>query len=195
MTQDNQTDQEQTQPIPIGTPVLEPVTPQPIVKPARIGRPPKYKTPEQMQEKINEYFETGIPERTKTVSRGKERHTVTTRTPTVSGLALYLGFVNRQSMQDYKAQPVFTVIVKRAIARLEVHYEEFLQTGHTVGAIFWLKNHGWADERKITHEAPDFASLIKNAQRAKRIGPTVVDSVSGRQVDVVNPTLQPGNAD
>lgn len=99
------------------------------------GRPALYPTAESMQERIDLYF-AGIDE---------------SNPPTVSGLALFLGFCDRQSMYSYKNRNEdFANTVKKAITRISDYAEKVLLNGkvsHT-GAIFWLKNHRWSDEIK-----------------------------------------------
>ena len=122
--------------------------------PAQRGRPPMFSTPEQMQAKIDEYFETKCKsvvmrdEDGKPLVSTKGIPVVELNPPTVAGLALYLGFDDRRSLYDYKDKPDFTHTVKKAISRVEEYAEKQLTTGAATGAIFWLKNHGWADTTK-----------------------------------------------
>lgn len=73
--------------------------------------------------------------------------------PTVTGLALALGFCDRQSLYDYENKEEFSCIIKRARLRVENGYEQQLQRQSVTGAIFALKNMGWKDkqEREITN--------------------------------------------
>jgi len=100
--------------------------------PAKRGRKAKYTEAEAMQAKIDAYF-NGLREDVM---------------PTVSGLALALGFCDRQSLYDYKDNPEFTCTIKKAILRIEGEVESSLLSGEksSTGAIFWLKNHGWRDK-------------------------------------------------
>ena len=70
--------------------------------------------------------------------------------PTITGLALHLGFCSRQSFYDYESRPEHSYTIKKARTFIEKHYEELLQVGNTTGAIFALKNMGWLD--KISNE-------------------------------------------
>ena len=117
------------------------------------GRPPFYKTPKDLQDKIDEYFE----EKCKTIPILDEmgRPLVTTKgipvvevnPPTVAGLALYLGFEDRRSIYDYaNRNDEFSHTIKKAITRIEEYAEKQLTSGAAVGAMFWLKNHGWIDK-------------------------------------------------
>lgn len=118
---------------------------------AKIGRPALYNSPEEMQEAIDLYFkeEVGI-EHVGEEKDGKQK--IIQKPPTVSGLALYLGFSGRCSMYDYAEREAFSYTIKRAIARIEQYAEKGLLNGTGgVGAIFWLKNHGWKDQQHLNH--------------------------------------------
>lgn len=121
------------------------------------GRPPIYKEVEHLSNKIDEYF---------TYVQGEyiERETINPitfqdefikewiREPeriTVTGLALFLGFADRQSLQDYKKKPKFSFPIKRAMTKVEQAYENFLFEKNSTGAIFALKNFGWTDKSQV----------------------------------------------
>lgn len=114
------------------------------------GRPPFYKTSQELQFKIDEYFEKGVA--TKTIICGPKinRYEVTIKVPTITGLVLYCGFCNRASFYDMELKPEFANTIKDARTRIEREYEELLQSGLGAGAIFALKNFGWHD--KTEHE-------------------------------------------
>lgn len=72
------------------------------------------------------------------------------RPPTVTGLALALGFTSRQALLDYQAKKEFVDTVTRAKSRIEAYAEErlFDRDGQR-GAEFSLKyNFRWVDEKK-----------------------------------------------
>lgn len=100
------------------------------------GRPPKYETPEQLEIKILEYF-----------SYLKEADEF----PTVTGLALFLGFCSRQGLYEYRDKDEFSDLVKRALTVVESHYENRLNSGAPTGAIFALKNMNWKDTTDLKH--------------------------------------------
>lgn len=111
-----------------------------------MGRPPKYKTPEELQEKIDEYFDTGIAERKVLVGPSNNRSIQLLPVPTITGLVLYLDFCSRQSFYDMEKHKEFAYTIKKARTRIEREYEEQLQTGSPTGAIFALKNFDWKDK-------------------------------------------------
>lgn len=125
------------------------------------GRPPKYKTAEEMQIKIDEYFVNKCADEV-VVLGGKE--IIKFNPPTINGLALHLDFMDRQSLYDYinrekeydEKDKRFTCTLKKAMARIEEYAEKQLHVGNSTGAIFWLKNRGWKDK----HEEQDKGQKI-----------------------------------
>ena len=117
----------------------------------KAGQPPKYKTPEDLQSKIDEYFEEGHNKRKVEVGKGDNKQVIEIPVLTVSGLAYYLGFASRQSFYDYEKTDKFSYTIKRARLFIEREYEEQIQIGNPAGAIFALKNFGWTDKQQIEH--------------------------------------------
>lgn len=107
------------------------------------GRPPVYKSADEMQKKILEYFETGAQ------SHDKDGNLVFR--PTITGLAYHLGFESRQSFYDYEVKGDFSYILKRARLRVEAAREEALYDPSCTGTIFALKNMGWSDKQEFDH--------------------------------------------
>jgi hypothetical protein len=60
----------------------------------------------------------------------------------------YIGLSDRRSFYDYGSRPAFSHVIKKAHNKIEEYYEEKLLSGVTVGAIFALKNLGWADKQE-----------------------------------------------
>lgn len=110
------------------------------------GRPPLFETCEELQDKIDEYFETGIEERTFICGSGANKYPITVEIPTITGLCYFLGFESRQSFYDYEKRPGFSYTIKKARLKIEKLYEEQLQYGNSTGAIFALKNMDWHDK-------------------------------------------------
>lgn len=119
------------------------------------GRPPVFSTPEEMISKVEEYF-LYIQGETKEVELPKEKPEDETKyekvvirypePPTITGVALFLGFESRQSFYDYEKRPEFSYIVKKARLIVENGYEKRLGNQSPTGAIFALKNMGWKDK-------------------------------------------------
>ena len=68
--------------------------------------------------------------------------------PTICGIALYLGFASRQSMYDYENKIEFAYVIKRIRLSMEEFYESNLFR-NPAGSIFALKQHGWSDRQEI----------------------------------------------
>ena len=134
------------------------------------GRPALYDTPEQMQVKIDEYFDTCRPTQLLD-DKGKPIYDLTgnpileQNPPTVTGLALFLGFCDRQSLNDYAAKDeAFSFTIKKAKSRIESGAEKDLfRKAKPTGAIFWLKCMGkWKDEESEKDNAPMLLEVYKN---------------------------------
>jgi hypothetical protein len=108
--------------------------------PSTGGRPRKYETVDELDTAIDSYF-----------SQCRQDKVI----PTTCGLALALGFCDRQSLYDYKAREMFSGSIKRAIMQIELVHEQRLQENVCAGSIFWLKNHKWTDKQDIGLSTPD----------------------------------------
>jgi len=107
------------------------------------GRPPIFSSVQELQAKVDEYFETGMRKKTMYTKDGIPYEVPV---PTITGLALFLGFASRQSLYDLETRPDFSYTIKKARTFIEREYEELLQSGNVTGAIFALKNMGWQDK-------------------------------------------------
>lgn len=105
------------------------------------GRPRIFSSPEEMQEKIDHYFNEIV---------------TSINPPTVAGLSFHLGFSDRHTLTEYAKYPEFSATVKRAKLQIEMFLEKrLLWDGPVVGPIFNLKNNfGWKDkvETENTHK-------------------------------------------
>ena len=126
-----------------------------------MGKPLKYKTPEDMKEAIDGYLKNCPDMRVRYFKCKDDVIEKEVPCPTITGLALHLGFESRQSFYDYEKRPSYSYIIKRARTFIEKEYEMMLQQGNTVGAIFALKNMGWTDktETEITGKGIQIAVL------------------------------------
>jgi hypothetical protein len=115
------------------------------------GVPPKYDSPEQLQRAIEDYFTNGVKVKIVIIGKGAAKHEVEVEVPTITGLVLHLGFADRSSFYDYEKKEQFAYTIKRARTFIELEYEEQLQAGNTIGAIFALKNFGWIDKQNLDH--------------------------------------------
>jgi hypothetical protein len=112
------------------------------------GRPQAFKTPEELQEKIDDYFRKH-PEKA-----------------TITGLINHCGLINRASFYDYEKRPEFSNTLKKARSRIEEGYENRLHEHACTGAIFALKNFGWKDKQDINLNATvNVNKLIEEAEK------------------------------
>lgn len=130
----------------------------------------KYHDPAKLKEKIDEYF-TNCPHK-KTVTHGFKRETVSV--PTISGLALYLGFADKKSLYDYEKNPRFTEVIKYARTRIENIYEMGLHSPNVIGSIFALKNFGWQDTQHIKQEVEETLYVDFSTMNEKEIDEEII---------------------
>lgn len=136
------------------------------------GRPLKFKTPEELQKKINAYFRKCDPHIAtvkileypkKKDKRGNivpdldaepqivKRKIITEQQPyLITGLALHLG-TSRETLLDYQERDGFSDAIKEAKLKCESFAEGNLYSGRNVtGSIFNLKNnYGWKDTKQL----------------------------------------------
>ena len=118
-------------------------------KKSRIGRPPMYSDPAKMEARIERYFKKCPDTRIVVFDGGS----INVPTPTISGLALYLGFCDRHQMYTYELKPAFSNTIKRARAMLTRVYESNMHGAQCTGSIFMLKNLGYTDRTEIETKA------------------------------------------
>lgn len=99
----------------------------------KMGRPLMFKSPEELQAKIDTYFfdceVNEIP-------------------LTITGLALAIG-TSRRVLCEYGRREEFGGIVETAKSLVEMDYELALRRNGKAGEIFALKNFGWKDSHQI----------------------------------------------
>ena len=102
----------------------------------KVGRPLLFKTVEELERRIEEYF---------------EYCEINEKPMTMSGLAYYLE-IDRQTLINYKNRDEYFGTLKRAKQRVLMDTEERLQTAQqpTAGIIFSLKNnYNWTDKTEV----------------------------------------------
>jgi hypothetical protein len=125
------------------------------------GRPPKFTEPAPMAELIDAYF-----------ASLKGRGDKPDRPPTMAGLALALGFLDRRSLTDYSERDEFFPLVKKARLRIEAHHEERLSGPNCTGSICWMNNHaGYVMRQEFSglNGGPIEYSKLTPAERKARI--------------------------
>ena len=109
----------------------------------RPGQPPKWESPEKLQEDIDKYYE----------------HCLTNDRPlTIAGLGAYLG-VSRQTIYNYSYNDEFFDIIKKARDKIMASLEETAIIKGNAGTIFVMKQYGYTDRQEValdsTKEAVD----------------------------------------
>ena len=125
----------------------------------KLGRPRKYKTPEELEEAIDDYFKYCLDNEVP---------------PGVAGMAYHIGFTSRGTIFEHQKRPEFSDTIKRAKLRIEAFYEQaLLHAKNQQGVMFALRaNFGWEhdpskgddEERTIKIEitSPEQKKLIEN---------------------------------
>ena len=121
----------------------------------RMARPLKYKTAEELQTAIDLYFKACEGEVLKDddgqpiFNKFGQPVIIGQKPPTVTGLALALGFTTRQSLLNYQAKKQFVDTITRAKSRCEDYAEARLfDRDGAMGAKFSLSNNfkGWSEK-------------------------------------------------
>lgn len=125
---------------------------------------PRFSTPAELLQLIDDYCDDC-----------RARETL----PTSSGLSLAMGLSDRLDQSGMtkwaEVNDSLLTILKYALARVSEAWEERLAAPkQAIGAIFWLKNHGWQDERtmhgkvQVSHDVGDFWSTVGQAIGSER---------------------------
>ena len=135
------------------------------------GRPPKFESVEELEQRIEAYFEDCKGELLKdddgkpVLDKRGQPVMLGVRPPTVTGLALALGFADRRSLLNYEAKAKYAKVITRAKSRIEQYAEERLyDRDGCMGARFNLRNNfrGWSDESRA--EGADVEDLTPLAR-------------------------------
>lgn len=134
----------------------------------KVGAPPRYKTVEEMQEKIDAYFEEcagkvlmdadGQP----VLDKYNNPIIYGEKPLTVTGLALALGFNSRTTLLNYQGKKEFMNTITRAKAKVEQYAEERLYDKDGAnGAKFSLSNNfeGWKEKQQVDADVNSTVSI------------------------------------
>jgi hypothetical protein len=97
------------------------------------GRPPIFKSVEELQEKIDAY---------------KEYLETSGKPPTIAGLAYYTG-IDRKTLFNYKQKDEFFPPIKKFVDWIISTYEEQAAEKGNAGIIFLMKNYGYTDKQQV----------------------------------------------
>lgn len=113
-----------------------------------IGRPRIYDDVDKLTEACEQYFATCLEK---------------TLRPTVTGLALFLGFADKSTLYEYRDREEFSYPIKTSLTMIENALEQKLDGGNVAGVIFALKNMGWSD--KTVQEIQGALPVVWHEQR------------------------------
>lgn len=135
------------------------------------GRPPFYKTSDELRAAVDRYFESchgepifdknGMP----ILTRTGEQKIVNAIPPTISGLSIALGFQNRAQFTRQRRRGIdFAEVVQYARLRVEAFNEIKLFSGKTFrGASFVLQNcFGWKSQDETPAQWPDVNVIVRD---------------------------------
>lgn len=143
---------------------------------ANVGRPPKYKSVEEIEEKIEQYF-AGCEGEPLSDDEGNQVFNKygypcwikPPKPPTVTGLALALGFTTRLSLLNYQGKKEFMNTITRAKTMIEEYAESRLfDRDGSNGAQFSLRNNfrGWnGEQEKSQDEMKKLDEIIRNIDK------------------------------
>lgn len=111
------------------------------------GRPPIFKTVQELEDCIETY---------------KEYLRTENKPPTIAGLAYYTG-IDRKTLYNYKAKDQYFHTIKKFVDWIIMNFEEIATDKGNAGVIFLMKNYGYTDkqiveshgEQKITIQLPE----------------------------------------
>lgn len=149
------------------------------------GRPLKYKTCEEMQYVIDQYFikcegELLLDDENMPIAdKYGNPIIINKKVPTITGLALALGFNGRKSLMEYQGRKEFVNTIMRAKSRCEEYAESRLyDRDGAKGAEFSLRcNFKWKDKPdntesvndNINNNIKDLSELLKNPVPDRRL--------------------------
>lgn len=123
-----------------------------------MARPLMYKTNKELQEAVDAYFKSCEGEMLKdtegnpVLNKWGEPVYTGRKPPTVTGMALSLGFTSRQALLNYQAKKAFVDTITRAKSRCEEYAESRLYDKDGAnGAKFSLANNfkGWKEHVEV----------------------------------------------
>ena len=150
----------------------------------KVGRPLKFKTPEELDEKIQAYFESCFEEEwfdevyrdefgNRELTEGKikkvpVRKKKQTEPFTITGLAVALD-TDRKTLINYEKRDEFFHTIKKAKTFIENYTEKRLYGNNVAGVIFSLKNnYGWKEKTELEHSG-SIGEIDKKNDETKRL--------------------------
>jgi DNA-binding XRE family transcriptional regulator len=126
------------------------------------GRPLLFKSPKELQEKIDKYFQECKDNYIEIVNKHGNKAIINKPLiPTIAGLAYNIG-VDRQTIYNYSEKEEFFDTIKKARDYIYMCIENGLTNfDNPTGKIFIAKNYGYTDKNEIEHSGSIDISDIK----------------------------------
>lgn len=115
-----------------------------------VGRPRIYNDVEELSRACEQYFTNCL---------------TTALRPTVTGLALWLGFADKTTLYEYRDRQEFSYSIKTSLTMIENALEQKLENNSVAGIIFALKNMGWKDKQELDVRTPEGVMVNYNLQK------------------------------
>ena len=119
---------------------------------------PIFSSADELDKLIDAFFKQ-LDSKKRSAKQTSEVKTSEVKPATLTGLALHLGFNSREQFERYENKGKYASNLKKARLRIEAIYEKKLHQSTFGGAIFALKNLGWADKSETKHTAPVIKTL------------------------------------
>ena len=164
-----------------------------------VGRPPKYKSVGEIEEKIEQYFQSceGKPlldaDGNPMLNKWQKPIVIGEKPPTITGLALALGFCCRRDLLNYQGKKEFCNTITRAKSKVEAYAESRLfDRDGSNGAQFSLRNNfkGWNGEQESQQEElKKLDDIVKSIDRVAN-GAKGVQSETDRILEQCDPSVE-----
>lgn len=131
----------------------------------------------ELDQLITQFFQetdASQPEASETAGQPKTASKAVSReldSPTITGLALHLGFNSLQEFEEREANGKYASILKRARLRIEAAYEKKLHFHSSSGAVFALKSMGWGEtaDKKVASESSNNNLKVEIVQSGPKL--------------------------
>lgn len=142
------------------------------------GRPLKFKTVQELEKKIEEYYKTCWRSKRDmfgNIIKDKETGDIVLeqfKPYTITGLAVFLG-TTRETLMDYEKNDKYSYTIKAAKEVCHAYAEEALFVGkNPSGAMFNLKNNfGWKDKTEVDNNVTANVTVKTFEQELKELIP------------------------
>jgi len=115
-----------------------------------------FKSGQKLDDLISQYFDVISPVKETKTGKKPDRDF-----PTISGLALHLGFSSTQEMEEYELRGKYSERISRARLRVIADYEKKLHVTSSTGAIFALKSMGWNERNESKPIDHKLSNVVK----------------------------------